>query len=269
MNRFRLSSRVRRIAGARKVAIPLAAFAAGIIATPVVAYAATGAFSSSTTTSAVKASNTGGGYALDATSTKTSSIRATSQGTGSGSALYLRQYSTGSGSNGLYAKSYATTGVHFGAVGVTNSQGAGVQGLGAQDTGVYGQGAAGVVGQGTSFGVVSQGDSLVTQGNAYDDGGVSGLCTVAAGAVSASCTFTVAFVDASAKPIVVATPQGNPGGAYWVENATVSGFTLKLASAAPAAVPFGYHVVGLYSAAAATKTLPSQGGQAKVQRAQR
>jgi hypothetical protein len=271
MNRFRLPSRVRRLAGARKAVIPITAFAAGIIVTPVVAYAATGSFSSSTTTAAVRASNTGGGFALDATSTKTTSIRSTSSGTGNGSALLLRQNSTGNESNGLYAKAYPTTGLHFGAWGVTNSEGAGVRGQSAKDTGILGEGVVGVFGQGSAWGLVSAGDSLVTGGNVYDDGGVSGLCTVPAGANSATCSFTLPLLDDTAKPIVVATPQGNPGGAYWVENATVSGFTLRLASAAPTAVPFGYHVIGLYTTAGAANSLSSSGvgSDVKAQRAKR
>jgi hypothetical protein len=183
--------------------------------------------------------------------------------------MLLRQYSTGDGSNALYAKSYVDTGTHYGVQGVTTSQGAGVYGQGTQDTGVVGKGSAGVVGQGTAYGVVSQGDDLVSGGNLYDDGGVSGVCTVAAGATSASCSFRVDFIDPSAKPIVVVTPQGNPGGTYWVDATTVSGFTLNLASPAPASVDFGYHVVGLYTPAAARAKLPSAAAAPRPQRARR
>lgn len=267
MTSFRPSTGVRRILRARRLMVPLAAFAAGTVIAPVAAYAATGSFSSTATTSAVTASNTGGGYALDATSSKTTSIRSTSQGTGNGSAMLLRQYSTGEGSNALYAKSYAATGTHFGVQGVSVSQGAGVYGQATQDTGVAGEGTAGVVGQGTAYGVVSQGDGLVSGGNLYDDGGVSGVCGVAAGATSASCTFRVGFVDPAAKPIVVVTPQGNPGGAYWVDSASGTGFTLNLAAPAPAAVDFGYHVVGLYTPAAARATVPYGRTAPQVRRA--
>jgi hypothetical protein len=266
MTRIKLPSGVRRITHARKLMIPLATFAAGAILAPVAAYAATGSFSSSSTTSAVTANNTGGGYALDATSTKTTAIRSTSQGSTSGSALYLRQYSTGDGSNALYAKTYPTTGVHFGVQGVSSSEGAGVYGQASGDTGVAGQGLVGVVGAGGAYGVVSAGDSLVTGGNLYDDGGVSGVCSVAAGDTSAACTFAISFIDPSAKPIVVVTPQGNPGGTYWVENTSVSGFTLRLGSPAPASVDFGYQVVGHYNPAAAKKGLPSSAAQPRVQR---
>jgi hypothetical protein len=269
MASIRSFSRVRRMARARKLMIPVAAFAAGTIVAPVAAYAATGSFSSSSSTSAVTATNSGGGYALDATGTKATSIRSTSQGTGNGSAIYLRQYSTGDGSNALYAKTYTTTGTHYGVQGVTGSQGAGLFGQGSKDTGVLGQGTAGVVGQGSAYGVVSQGDELVSGGNLYDDGGVSGVCTVASGSTSASCTFTVAFIDNTAKPVVVVTPQGNPGGAYWVSGATATGFTLDLASPAPASVDFGYHVVGLYPPAAAAAKLPSAAAKPHVQRAAR
>jgi hypothetical protein len=267
MTSFRPSANVRRILRARKIMVPLAAFAAGAVIAPAAAYAATGSFSSTSTTSAVTASNTGGGYALDATSSKTTSIRSTSQGTGTGSAMLLRQYSTGDGSNALYAKSYVTTGTHFGVQGVSTSQGAGVYGQATQDTGVAGEGAAGVVGRGTAYGVVSQGDALVSGGNLYDDGGVSGVCGIAAGATSAACTFRAGFVDPAAKPIVVVTPQGNPGGTYWVDAATGTGFTLNLAAPVPAAVDFGYHVVGLYTPAAARATVPSAGTKPQVRRA--
>lgn len=266
---IRSSSRIRRMMRARKLMVPLAAFAVGTVVAPVAAYAATGSFSSSSSNSAVTATNTGGGYALDATGTKNTSIRSTSQGTGSGSALYLRQYSTGDGSNGLYAKTYATDGVHFGAQGVSSSLGAGVFGQATHDTGVVGQGTAGVVGQGSAFGVVSEGDELVTVGNLYDDGGVSGVCNVASGSKSASCTFTVSFLDPTAKPIVVVTPQGNPGGAYWVTDASTAGFTLNLTAPAPESVDFGYHVIGLYPPAAAGAKLPTTAAKPHVQRAHR
>lgn len=260
---FRLSTRV------RKLMIPAVAFAVGTVVAPVAAYAATGSFSSSSSTGAVTATNTGGGYALNANSSDGTSILSTSGGTGSGSAMLLRQNASGDGSNALYAKTYTHTGTHYGVQGVTTSQGAGVFGQGTSDTGVVGQGTAGVVGQGTAYGVVSLGDGLVSGGNLYDDGGVSGVCSVAAGATSASCSFRVAFIDSSAKPVVVVTPQGNPGGTYWVGDATATGFTLNLASPAPDAVDFGYHVVGLYTPAAARAKLPSSAAAARPSRARR
>jgi hypothetical protein len=251
------SSRVRRILRARKITVPLAAFAAGTVIAPVAAYAATGSFSSSSSTTAVTANNTGGGFALDATGSKATAIRSTSQGSTNGSAMFLRQYSTGDGSNALYAKSYATAGTHYGVQGVSVSQGAGVYGQATHDTGVLGDGTAGVVGQGTAYGIVSVGDGLVSGGNLYDDGGVSGVCGVEAGATSATCAFRVQFIDATAKPIVVVTPQGNPGGTYWVDATTAGGFTLNLSAPAPSAVDFGYHVVGLYPPAAARAKVPA------------
>ncbi|WP_285584298.1 hypothetical protein [Actinoallomurus iriomotensis] len=260
---FRLSRRVRRIV------VPAAAFAVGTVVAPVAAYAATGSFSSSSSTSTVTATNSGGGYALSASSTQGASILSTSDGTGSGSAMLLRQNASGDGSNALYAKTYTHTGTHYGVQGVTTSQGAGVLGQGTSDTGVLGQGTAGVVGQGTAYGVVSQGDGLVSGGNLYDDGGVSGVCSVAAGATSASCSFRVAFVDTTARPVVVVTPQGDPGGVYWAGDASAIGFTLNLASPAPDAVDFGYHVVGLYTPAAARAKLPSAAAAARPSRARR
>jgi hypothetical protein len=182
--------------------------------------------------------------------------------------MLLRQYSTGDGSNAMYAKSFVGTGVHFNVQGVTVSEGAGVFGHGTNDTGVVGQGAAWVVGQGSAYGVVSLGDDLVSGGNLYDDGGVSGVCTVADGATSASCSFRVSFIDPQAKPIVVATPQGDPGGTYWLSDTSATGFTLNLSSAAPGSVDFGYHVVALYPPAAARAKLPSS-TRPQVQRAHR
>jgi hypothetical protein len=260
---LRPSPRVRRLMA------PAVAFALGTVVAPVAAYAATGSFSTSSSTSAVTATSTGSGYALSATSSQGTSILSSSDGTGSGSAMLLRQNATGDGSNALYAKTYSHTGTHYGVQGVTTSQGAGVAGQGTSDTGVLGQGSAGVVGQGTAYGVVSAGDGLVTGGNLYDDGGVSGVCSVAAGATTATCPFRVAFVDSTARPVVVATPQGDPGGTYWVGGATAAGFTLNLASPAPDAVDFGYHVVGLYSSAAARAKLPSAAGAARPRRAPR
>ncbi|GAB2855549.1 hypothetical protein GCM10027176_67630 [Actinoallomurus bryophytorum] len=86
---------------------------------------------------------------------------------------------------------------------------------------------------------------------------MSGVCDVAAGATSAPCSFRVGFIDPQARPIVVATPQGDPGGAYWVSDTSATGFTLNLSSAAPDSVDFGYHVVALYPPAAARAKLPS------------
>jgi hypothetical protein len=256
MTSFRLPSGVRRLAHGRKLVVPLAAFAAGTVIAPVAAYAATGSFSSSNSTSAVTATNTGGGYALDATGTTATSIRSTTQGTGTGSAMWLRQYATGDGSNALYAKSYAAAGTHYGVQGVTSSLGAGVYGQGANDTGVAGEGTVGVVGSGSAYGVVSLGDTLTMGGNAYDNGGVSGVCHVDSGASGASCTFQISFIDPTAKPIVVVTPQGDPGGSYWVTDATATGFQLNLSNGAPGALDFGFHVIGLYPPQAAKAKVP-------------
>ncbi|MGH3376657.1 MAG: hypothetical protein ACRDP6_18140 [Actinoallomurus sp.] len=266
MTSFRPSSRVRRILRAPKIMVPLAAFAAGTVIAPVAAYAATGSFSSGSGTTAVTATDTGGGYALDATGTKATAIRSTSQGGTDGSAMFLRQYSTGDGSNALYAKSYAATGTHYGVQGVSVSQGAGVYGQASNDTGVMGEGTAGVVGQGSAYGVVSVGDGLVSGGNLYDDGGVSGVCGVEAGATSATCAFRVRFIDAAAKPIVVVTPQGNPGGTYWVDATNAGGFTLNVSAPAPSAVDFGYHVVGLYPPAAARAKVPAAAANPQARR---
>ncbi|MFB9837018.1 hypothetical protein [Actinoallomurus acaciae] len=166
------------------------AFAVGTVVAPVAAYAATGSFSSGSSTSAVTATNTGGGYALNANSSDGTSILSASGGTGSGSAMLLRQNASDDGSNALYAKTYTHTGTHYGVQSVTTSQG------------------ADVFGQGTAYGVV------------------------------------------------------------WVGDAAATGFTLNLAPPAPGAVDFGYHVVGLYTPAAARAKLPSSAA-ARPSRARR
>jgi hypothetical protein len=242
--------------GVRRFAVPAVTFAAGVLLASGVAYAATGVFSSSTTTPAVKATNTGGGYAVDALSTNSGAEKAESRGNKSVSTLYLRSLATGELANGLYAKSYPTSGEHYGVWGVNNSfGGAGVRGQGA-GTGVLGE-TGGVPGDAT-FGVWSEQD-LVNNGHLVTldtdlstPGNLAGTCTVPAGATQVTCTFddpffTVEFAEVT--PIVVLTPRqvaaaGLP--AYSVLSANQDGFTISLASAAPAGgLQFGYHVVGV------------------------
>jgi hypothetical protein len=243
----------------RRIAWPLAVLGGVVLVAPAVALAAPGGFTSSNSTPAVSATNSSSGLGVDATS-KGTVIRATGSGAGSGSAMFLRQNSTGSGSNALYAKSYAPSGIHFGVQGVNISpQGAGVYGQGVNlngGDGVVGEalsdGGAGVVGSspgtgvlgtGEVFGVLSLGDTG-SAGNVYDlsDGGWAGTCE--ATATSSPCAFGQPFLDPSVDPVVVVTPQGDPGGSYWVSGANQDGFTLNLASAPSGTVVFGYQVVG-------------------------
>ena len=235
----------------RKLSIPVLAFVAGAVVVPSVAYAATGSFSSASTTPAVKATNSTSGLAIDASS-KGTVFRSTSSGTSNGTALWLKQYSSGAKSNGLFAKYYGpNNGVeHYGVYGVNSSDiGAGVLGEGNSSPDAIGvQGVAaggiGVYGSGAGWGVVSDGD-FGTNGNVYDAaGGWAGTCAVSAG--SGTCTFKVPFADTSAVPVVVLTPQSDPGGTYWVSAADANGFTVSRAAGAAGTVTFGYQVVGTY-----------------------
>jgi hypothetical protein len=247
----------------RRVAWPLAVLGAAILLSPAIASAAPGVFtSSSTTTPAVTATNSTTGLAINASSMGTV-IRASSTGTTNGTGLFLRQFSATDNANGLYAKSYATSGNHYGAWGVNVSpEGAGVRGEatnGNGGDGVLGTAASdggfgvfgaspglGVVGSGGIFGVLSAGDFGNT-GNVYDlsDGGWAGTCTVSTTATS--CAFNTPFLDPTVAPVVVVTPQGNPGSFFWVSGANATGFTLNLASAPSGSVTFGYQVVGTFS----------------------
>jgi hypothetical protein len=264
----------------RRIAWPLAVVGAAVLVAPTVAWAATGSFSSSTSTPAVRATNSSTGLAIDATS-KGTVIRSTGSGTGGGAAMFLRQTSTGNNSNALYAKTYVASGVHYGAWGVNvAAQGAGVRGEGtnanggdgvigtassAGGAGVYGGSpGVGVIGAGGEFGVLSLGDTAGA-GNVYDfsDGGWAGTCN--ATGTSNPCTFGgTPFLDPTVKPVVVVTPQGDPGGSYWVTGANANGFTLRLATAPAGEVVFGYQVVGTISAGARSSEKASAVTDAKA-----
>jgi hypothetical protein len=170
-------------------------------------------------------------------------IRSTSTGTGSGSAAYLRQFSTGAKSNGVYAKAYPSSGVHYGVWGVNNaSGGAGVRGDGETSIGVAGTGGIGVYGGG-GYGVFSDGDfATTTHVLDLSNGGWAGTCK--ASSTVNSCAFNTPFTDTLVAPVVVVTPQGDPGSRYWVSGANQSGFTLNLTSAPSSPVTFAYQVVG-------------------------
>lgn len=263
----------------RKIAWPLAVAAAAILVVPAVAFAAPGVFTSTNATPAVRASNSNVGLAVDATAPR-AVIRATSNGTGRPEAtIWARQFSTGNGSPALYAKTYVTSGVHYGAQGVNAApQGAGVYGQAGHPNGgdgVLGEAVSdaaagvvgtspgfGVVGAGGAFGVLSAGD-LGTEGNVYDltDGGVAGVCTVST--TPAQCSFGTPFVDPSVEPVVIVTPQGNPGGAYWVSGADENGFMLNLATAPSGPLVFGYQVIGTFPAAARSSSAKASAVKAR------
>jgi hypothetical protein len=96
----------------------------------------------------------------------------------------------------------------------------------------------------SAYGVYSSGD-LATDSFLVDEGGnLAGVCTVAAGAVTTPCLFGRPLLSGY-KPVVTLTPQGNPGGAYWVEP-KADGFDIKLASGPAAPVVFAWHVVGAF-----------------------
>lgn len=239
----------------RTIAVPAATFAAGLMLASGVAYAAVGVFSSSTTTPAVKATNTGAGFAVEGLSTKSTAAKIESRGTHNGAALWLRSLATGAQANALYAKSYPTSGEHYGVWGVANDfGGAGVRGQGA-GTGVVGE-TGGVPGDAT-FGVWSEQDlaangHLVTFVNALEDGNLAGVCTVPAGLATVPCSFANDFFSnefAPVTPIVVLTPFGTtaaglPG--YSVQSSNQSGFVISLSAGAPAGgLQFAYHVIGV------------------------
>ncbi len=251
--------------------LPVAGMLAGVVLAPAAAVAASASFTSGGSTPAVAATNTSTGLAVDAATGNGTAVRATGGGSNNGSAMFLRSTATGDGSNALYAKSYATSGKHFGVQGVTLSpSGVGVYGQGATDgTGVLGTAAgagAGVVGAG-GVGVVSDGelltllhvvDSSATTGTAGDVAGTFNQ----AGQATASVSFPHAF-PAGLTPVVVVTPGGDPStaGAYWVTrdvgtNGETTGFTLHTANAAT--LPWNYVVVGFADPAAAAASPAAQ-----------
>jgi len=262
---------VRIMSRIRKLSVPIA-FVAGALLAPAVAYAAVGVFSSSTTAPAVTTTNTGGGFALDGRSTASTAMRVESRGTHSGSAAFLRSLATGVMANAVYAKSYATSGEHYGVWGVAVSGGgAGVRGE-SPGLGVLGLTTTGGAGDGT-FGLWSAGDLMLDSGHlmAFDadnniatPGNLAGLCTVTAGQTSRTCAFDDPLFSnefAPLQPVVTLTPMepsvaGLP--AYTVSAANQSGFTILLGTpAAGDGVTFAYHVVGvLTTSPGATASTP-------------
>jgi hypothetical protein len=239
----------------------------GLVLAPAAAVAATGGFSSGSSSTALTATNTSTGLAVDATSAKGTALRSTSSGTGNGSALFLRQHATGSGSNGLYAKVYPSGGVHFGVWGVTSSSAIGTAGVRGQDAsgaaaGVEGDGGFGVVGIGNTVGVLSEGSLGLDSGQiSVTDDRVAGTCAISNG--TGACTFTNAFLFGDT-PAVVVTPQADPVGRYWVDTVSSTGFTIHDSSSV--SITFNYVVIGLdppapahASARRAAHTVPATG----------
>jgi hypothetical protein len=248
------------------------------VLTPTAVMAATGSFSSSSSTTALSVANTGSGKAVNATSNTGTTGMFTGNATfGPRIALYGLQRSASNTARGVYGyASSSGSGQTFGVYGRTDASGDdaagvyglannangfvdGVLGLSKSDagTGVYGVGAlAGVAGAGPqvgvlgssgtagdgSYGVWSLNDAAVSGHLVGSGGDLAGTCDVLAQATSSSgCDFPDAF---PAAPIVVLTPTSNPGAAYWVTT-TTTGLTVHLASAPSGTVTFNYMVVGI------------------------
>ncbi len=239
---------------------------------PTAAGAAPGSFSSGNSTPALTASHSTG---------TASAVRAVTNGTGSAATLYAQQFSPGNKSNAFYAKTYVTSGEHYGVWGVDGSpEGAGVRGesynedglgvLGVGTFGVYGAGdfigvegdSGGVPGDGT-FGLFSDQDAFVsgqlltTQTNGAGD--LAGRCTVPANTTAVTCTYPHSF-PAGVTPIVVVTQSSpaSPVSAFTavspVLNASsrTTGFALSLSAQQGIAVTYNYLVVGAYPGSVAS-----------------
>lgn len=238
-------------------------FVAGALMVPAVAYAASAAFTStSSTTPAVSARNTGGGYAMYAGGTGGHSIYAVSSGAGaSAPTIYGLQTATGNGASGVSARATGA-GAVMGVYGVaSNTEGLGVRGRNERGgIGIQGEGGVGVLGFGGnpgdgSAGVASFGDlygaghlidfsvNPVTMGTGND---IAGTCTVAENESTHVCRWADDF-PTDVVPKVVITPTDNPGGSYWITSTTPRGFTINMATAPGAGqtVGFNYMVVGV------------------------
>lgn len=251
--------------------------AAAILLVPEAVMAAVGTFSSTTSTPAVKGTNSGsgqGGYFYNSTTST------------AGTGVYGLAHSAKTGTAGVYGFANATSGVTYGVYGraASNTENAsGVYGLatgttgavngvygratGSDGDGVYGLSTGangwGVEGSGTwigvygwawngsngdgSYGVVSRNDLGVgghiiadprSDGTSSD---VAGMCTVTA-STSQTCNFHDPFPE-TANPIVVLTPTSDPGAVtYWV---TSSGSNLTVHLSASSTITFNYIVVGV------------------------
>jgi hypothetical protein len=123
-------------------------------------------------------------------------------------------------------------------------------------TGVFGTSPGwGLYGIGGIYGVYSQGD-LGSSGHLYQDWGstvgddlrtdIAGECTMTAGTKVATCNFPSDFVLGTT-PIVVVTPTTDPGSVYW-GTATLSAVTVNTASNVASNTTFNYVVVGIAEA---------------------
>lgn len=261
----------------RTVSLPVAGLVAGLVLVPTAAVAAVGGFSSSTTTPALNAYNTGGGRSINGAAAGSQGLISVANGTQPGSAIYGLQRSSGASSNGVFGLASSPAGYHVGVWGATGSadspgvlgesrtgDGIGVAGNGL--VGVLGLGAvegvrgdtSGTPGDGT-FGVASSQDAaleghvlgLATPGGGVQAGNFAGSCKVLATDTSATCNFPDAF-GTGITPIVTATPTSDPVvSRFWV-TATATGVTIHLTSApVSAAVTFNYVVVGVGDTTAA------------------
>lgn len=208
-----------------------------MVLTPAVAMAATGVFTSTTSTPAVSAvKTTAAGPAVQAQANGTGSNKA---------AIYARNTATGLQANALFARSYVGTGEHYGIWGVDSSP--------------LGAGCAGrIVGRRRRAGHRPRrrrllggrlGDPRAPRGIAQD---IAGGCTLTvAEGTSTTCRFTTSF-PTGVVPRVVVTPTSNPGSTYWVSGVGVGAFTINVATAVTADTTFSYIVVGTLPEAGAS-----------------
>ena len=276
---------------------PIAIIVAALVLVPTAVLAAIGSFSSSTATTALTATATGAGRAMTATSNTNNTAVFTNKATsGAWMTLYANQFSPSTsaaavfgyavnsgtgGPIGVYGRSNAsagrgvlgiaakTLGTNYGVVGLANGdQGTGVLGSG-NLAGLLGSAFFGVVGDSPAIGDGSYGLWSLTDvgisGHLMAGGGdIAGTCDVVAG-TTALCSFPHAFPTA---PLVVLTPQGDPGGAYWVTS-TTTGFTIHLANTGT--VTFNYMAIGIDTniSAAALHGTPVRAASAAKARAAR
>jgi hypothetical protein len=256
---------------------PLVVLLVAVLIVPNAVMAATGSFSSTTSTPALKAANSGSGRAITASAARTHGAYITSNASfGTFHGVYGATRSASTNASGVLGFATASFGQTNGVWGRTTSpDGIGVFGDGG--TGVLGTGDVGVVGFGPAFGVLSLGTLGVVGGPIVADGSVSGAnmasdvagtCTVLQAASTAQCSFISGFPQ-GVVPVVVVTPTGNPGGNFWVSGISGTGFSINMSSpASVGGLTFNYIVVGsVPGSAAAIAASASRDPRAQVARA--
>jgi hypothetical protein len=80
-------------------------------------------------------------------------------------------------------------------------------------------------------------DDVLVHGKLYVSSDQAGRVLLPAGSGSVTVTFEESFADT---PNVVVTPRGNPGGAFWVSDESVDGFTIYISGAVGYDVEFSW-----------------------------